>query len=651
MTEQRNPIPRIEANERMVPPEWALQEQWLMTTLNQAAVEFVGRYTQPDGTLIWQEQWPGMDGSDDPYEGFMNLALLYVLGGSKELHGLSRKIWESITWQWTEYGQIDREFDAYYDWMHHGEGYLYLYFLGLAGPATLKDRQRSVRFARMYTGDDEAAPNYDKSLRLIRSPLTGSKGPRFCVSEEDWSTHRGILDHYPPPYEDMPGADYASGTCAWSDDIAYSQLIRFMNERMNRGDVPLNLNATGLVTHAYLHTGDDYYRDWVAGYLEAWEERTHRNGGMIPDNIGLSGEIGEYNGGKWWGGYYGWRWPHGFMTIIEPLSNACMNAVLLTGDMSRLSLARSQLDVNWSHRKEENGQTLVPNKHGDNGWHDWRKPLTKYAIYLWTISMADEDIERIERIPADHDWNEVIVPVVSGRDDRTGRETKHYIGNTEPWFRYIRGTNPDYPQQILAANMELVGRQLARMRSEQGDPRKWERGYHDGDFSSIHIWQEMCPLYFEALVQLTLGGPMHISHGGLQHGRVRYFDALEKRPGLPQGVSALVEMLTPDSVTLQLCNTSLFDLREVIIQAGTFGEHNFKIVQRLDAAGHAVGEEILLAGKWLAVSLQPGAGIRLRLGMNRYANAPTYEMPWPNQYATAPLLTGRTRSGGEPACT
>ena len=37
-------------------------------------------------------------------------------------------------------------------------------------------------------------------------------------------------------------------------------------------------------------------------------------------------------GGKWWGGYYGWRWPHGFMSIIQPLTIAAMNAVLLTGD-------------------------------------------------------------------------------------------------------------------------------------------------------------------------------------------------------------------------------------------------------------------------------------------------------------------------------
>ncbi|PYI55576.1 hypothetical protein [Paenibacillus flagellatus] len=651
MTEQESGIPRIEATERMVPPDWALREQWLFATLNRAAAEFVERYTHPDGTLIWQKEWPGMDGSDDPYEGFMNLALLYVLGGSRELHDASRRIWDAITWQWTEYGQIDREFDAYYDWMHHGEGYLYFYFLGLAGPTTLKDRQRAVRFARMYTGDDPDAPNYDKTLRLIRSPLNGSRGPRFQVSEEDWSTHRGILDHYPAPYEDIPGVDYASGKCPWSDDDVYRRLIAVMNERMNRGDVPLNLNASGLLAHAYMLTGDESFRDWVADYLAAWEERTRRNGGIIPDNIGLSGEIGEYNDGKWWGGYYGWRWPHGFMTIIEPLTNACMNAVLLTGDRSRLALARSQLDANWALRREENGRTLVPNKHEDNGWADWRKPLPKYPIYLWTMSMADEDLERIERIPKDHDWNEVIVPVVSGRDGRTGRETKHYIGNTEPWYQYIRGRNPGYPETVLAANMELVGRQLERMRSEQGDPRKWKSGFHDGDFSSIHIWQEMCPLYFESLVQLTLGGPMHISHGGLQHARVRYFDAQERRPGLPPGVSALVEALAADSVTLQLYNTSLFDERETVIQAGTFGEHRFTAAQRIGSDHRAEGPSVHIQGKWLAVRLKPGAGIRLKLGMERYVNAPSYDMPWRNEYADDPLLNGRSGQGGEASCT
>jgi hypothetical protein len=179
MPRKLNGTANLIIEETCVPPEWALLQQKLFTAINEAALEFVERYVQPDGTLIWRNVWPGMDGSDDPYEGFMNLALLYVLGGKKELYGHARKVWEGITWQWTEYGQIHREFDAYYDWMHHGEGYLFFYFLGLADPDSLKDRQRARRFAGFYTGEDYEALNYDKEKHIIRSPINGSRGPRF----------------------------------------------------------------------------------------------------------------------------------------------------------------------------------------------------------------------------------------------------------------------------------------------------------------------------------------------------------------------------------------------------------------------------------------------------------------------------------------
>jgi hypothetical protein len=631
---------RISLKNQMIPPQWALTERLLFDQLNKAAFEFAARYTRADGTLIWRRDWPGMDGSDDPYEGFMNLALLYMLGGSGELHGLSRKIWEGITWQWTEYGQINREFDAYYDWMHHGEAYLYVYFLGLAGPATLKDRHRALRFAGMYMGEDQEAQNYDTELKLIRSPITGSRGPQFVLTAEDWSTHRGILDNYLAPYEDIPEVVFASGKCAWSNDEVYANIIRLMNERMTRGDVPLNLNATGLVTHAFLYSGEEKYRSWVLDYLKAWEERTRQNGGIIPDNIGLTGEIGEYNDGKWWGGYYGWRWPHGFMTIIEPLTNACMNAVLLTGDMTRLDFARKQLDENWALRKEHEGQWLVPYKHFDAGWTDYRKPAPKYPIYLWTVSMADEDLERIDRIAKDHDWNEVIIPTISGGDKKTGRDTKHYIGNTQPWFQYIRGFNPDYPQRILDANYRLIEQQLKRMRSEAGNPLNWTDQYNEDDFSSIHAWQEMCPVYMESLVQLTLGGPMHISHGGLQHARLRYYDAEEKRPGLPQSIAVLIKDLQNHSITLELVNIDLFAQRTLIIQAGTFGEHRFNEVHVLNEVGDAA-ETTVVNHKWLEVELPAGTGATLQLTMDRYVNLPSYDMPWVDQEKNV-YLQGRS---------
>ena len=252
------PIPSMHITTAAPPPEWALLQRNIITILNEVAIEFVHRYTRPDGTLIWREEWPGMDGSDDPYEGFMQFPLFYILGGSQEIHDISRKLWDSITWQWTQYGQIDREYDAYYDWMHHGESNLYIYYYGLADPTVLKDRQRALSFAEMYMGDDPESLNYDKEKKLIRSPINGSRGPRFEQTAEDWCTHREVLDNYPPPFEDIPGVP--GPKCQWTDDRIYEEVLQRINARMSRGDVPLNLTATSLITHAYLYTGEHRYR-------------------------------------------------------------------------------------------------------------------------------------------------------------------------------------------------------------------------------------------------------------------------------------------------------------------------------------------------------------------------------------------------------
>jgi len=641
-------MPSATAGERGVPPQWALLQRRLFDTLHQSATEFVHRYVRPDGTLIWRSDWPGMDGSDDPYEGFMYLALLYALGGDEQLRDNALRIWEGITWQWTEYGQIYRDFDAYYDWMHHGEGYLFFYFLGLAAPFDTKQANRAMRFARMYTGDDPEAPNYDPEKKLIRSPISGSRGPRHDMTGEDWCTHRGILDNYLAPFEDIPGVDFESGTCAWSDDRVYADIIRRMNERMAKGDVPLNLNATGLVSHAYFYSGDDRFKDWVIDYVQAWADRATENGGIVPDNVGLSGEIGEYNDGKWWGGYYGWRWPHGFLTIIEPIVNASANAVLLSGEMDHLRLAREQLDRNWALGREADGRWVTPTKHFDSGWTDYRVPNPLYPIHLWTVSMAEEDAARADRIDkTDYDLD-IDIPEYSGTDPRTGKNTKHYNGNTVQWFRYMRGENPDYPVRILEANFELVARQLRKMRSEEGDPTTWiADGFSLGALSSIHKWQEMSPVYFEGLLQLTLGAPMHTSHGGLQHGRVRYFDALAERPGLPEDVAALVESLAADSVVLKLANIGLQAEREVIVQAGAFGEHRFETATVTDG-GDGKRETIVANGKWFRVKLPPGSAIRLEMTMSRYVNRPTYETPWGDPKDTVTFIRGRSAEGREP---
>lgn len=604
----------IGGSQPCAPPPWALLQRRLLADLEQAAVEFCHRYTHPDGTLRWRSAWSGMDGSDDPYEAFWALPLLYALGGGKQLLDLARRQWDAITWQWTEYGQLHREFDGYYDWMHHGEAMTFLYLLGLADPSSPKDRQRAVRFAEFYTGDDGSAPNYDPNRNLIRSPLNGSRGPRFEVSGEDWSTHRDNLDQYPAPFEDLPDID-EHGRARWSDDDTFAAVLRLMNERMTRGDVPLNLIATTLATHAYLQTGQERFRRWVLDYTAGWAVRARDNGGIVPDNVGLDGHIGQYNDGKWWGGYYGWRWPVGGRHILEAATIAGMNAVLLDGEPKHLELARSQFDILWALGRPDGDRRAVPRRRVDAGWTDYAPAEPSLPIHCWTSTFAEPDLRRVLRIQAGQDWR-----VPTARRGKANAES-----NSPAWFTYLQGDNPEYPLRILETNYRQMIERITAVRTDESDLTQVD----------VHHWQDMSPLAVEGLVQTMWGAPLNVYYGGLQHATVRYFDSDEQRPGLPPDVAALVSTVSWDRVELTLVNCSVAHGRTVVVQAGAYGEHEF-VRDRNDGAD--------IADKWLAVDLRPASELRLDLEIRRYTNQPTYETPWVSRADLPPLLSGRTNS-------
>ncbi len=586
------------------PPAWALWERMLVDKMNEAAPVYQERYTRKDGTFVWRESWPGFDGSDDGYESYHNWPLFYALGGSADLHERSRWLWEAVTRQFTDYGQVYREYDANYDWMHHGESSIYFYYFGLADPNRQRDRARTLRFAAFYMGDDPDAPNWDAEKRMMRSPITGSRGPRLENSWDDWATHRAVLAHYPAPFEDIPGVQ---GPIAdWNDDRTYGEILKLLNERQMKCDVPLNLTSTSLITHAYAYTGDDRYRRWVLDYLQAWAERIAANGGICPDNVGPNGTIGETMGGKWWGGYYGWRWPHGFMSIIQPLTIAAMNAVLLTGDMSYLDIPRGQIERMVELGRLEDNRLLVPNRHMDKGWSDWRVLRPEYPIQIWTVSQATADRERLERFPERLSmWN----TVHPGR----GKGDDIHIA---PWYQYIAGQNPDYPIKLLEAQWTEVLRRMNKMAQDNGNPEEWD----------VHHWQDINPVHTEALVQLTCGGPQIIYHGGLLHVRLRYFDLDQRRPGLPADVAALVDALDATSVRVTLVNTNPLQARRLLAQAGAFGEHTFTTVVDLLAPADEQ-KTVAVQDKHLQIELAPGGTVCLQLGMTRYSNQPSYAQP------------------------
>ncbi len=594
----------LTADRRVAPPRWALLQRFLIEQMNRAAVSFVRRYTRDDGTLVWRDHWPGMDGSDDGYESFASFPIFYALGGGEHLNELARRQWDAVTWQFTQYGQVHNEFDAYYDWMHHGESSIYIYFFGLADPTAHKDRARALRFAGMYMGEDSDAKNWDPKRKMIRSPINGSRGPCFEMTAEDWSTHRPILANYLCPYEDVPGfpKNDPFGVLDWTDDKVFAEILQRMNQRMVPGDVPLNLNATSLITNAYLYTGQDKYRTWVLEYLKAWERHKQNNGGILPDNVGPNGKIGQRMDGKWWGGYYGWRWPHGAKVLLESCAIAGANALLLTGDASHLDLYRSQSDMLWELGREEEGVFKVPNRHGDGGWFDFGPPDRELPVHLYYLTHSDEDAKRLARC---------------GGSDEPAQVQSFGKGaqfSPEAWHAYMQGRNPDYPEHVLEATHEQMCHRLQRMRDDDGDPNEWD----------VHHWQEINPVQERALLQLTTGTPGGVYHGGLLHTAVRHFDPQARRPGLPEGVAALVDHVSADGAVLHLVNTNPLEPRRVLVQAGAFGEHDFTKVSSLSGPR----DEVQVDAKTFEVRLGPAAHAHVQVGLRRYANQPSYAFPW-----------------------
>ena len=181
------------------------------------------------------------------------------------------------------------------------------------------------------------------------------------------------------------------------------------------------------------------------------------------------------------------------------------------------------------------------------------------------------------------------------------------------WIAFLEGADPGYPERALQRDFESL---RANMQAIQEDPTTPETRLAD--------WLlDLNPARTGSLVNLMLGGHLAGRIWTL-HSRVRYFDPERRRSGLPRDVAALVEKLTGDTVTLTLVNTSPFHSRDLIVQAGAYGEHRFQSVT-------LNGKTVPIEGPSVRLRLQPGCGSRLVFSMQRYANQPTLAPPWDSQ--------------------
>ena len=226
---------------------------------------------------------------------------------------------------------------------------------------------------------------------------------------------------------------------------------------------------------------------------------------------------------------------------------------------------------------------MVPNNYGEEGWYQLRKyTFTDELAKIWFWTMDPSDLQRL--------------PV-------------------EGWIAFLAGKDPSYPEVVLRRELEFIREKVERMRSDPTSPES-----RLADWALRHN-----PVSTRAMVELTCGGH-RIDRGvdrlfGLLHVRVRYFDPERQRAGLPPDVAALVTEMDSDSVGLEIVNVNQVEARTVMVQGGAYGEHQLTHVT-------VGGRSKKVESRFFTLRLGPGAGAKLVIQDDRYANQPTMSMPW-----------------------
>jgi hypothetical protein len=320
--------------------------------------------------------------------------------------------------------------------------------------------------------------------------------------------------------------------------------------------------------------------------MDAWLERMRRNAGIIPSFVDLDGSIGG-PGGRWWGNAYGW----GF-SPVNPVTGrredrnripralvGFSNALLVSGDQKYVDAWRRMIDAVNANARTVDGGTQYPSMFGADGWYGWqRTPWNVGALEVWYWSMRPEDRAR------------------AGADG---------------WLEFLDGKNPAYPVEALQRDLDSIPRKVAAIRADRTPPEK----------RLADNMLDLNPAAAGSLVRLMLGALVPGREGGLLNARVRYFDPVRRRAGVPEDVAALVSGLTGRQTVVTLVNLSATSPRTVVVQAGAYGEHQFESVE---VGGRTTG----LNARHFTARLAPGAGATLTLATRRYVNQPSVAFPF-----------------------
>jgi hypothetical protein len=589
--------PALSITTPMDAPEWALLERQVLHEHTAACGLFFDRYFDEKGFLRCVTRWGADDGPDDAIENVNDWPQVHALGGADRIREMYQKAYEGHVRQYTEAKTVDvpfaregmyyKEFPVMMDWQHNAEGLTVFNMMGLSDPHDPRYRERVKRFIGFYMNEDPGTPNFDPKFRIIRSAVNGSRGPLMRKMT--------ALDWVGDPFD----TSRFSQSSLMHGEQTYKQMLEHYAEYTETlGDNPLNLNTTSLATIAYMFNHEEKYRKWLLDYVDAWTDRTRRNNNIIPSNIGLDGTIGGEAGGKWYGGVYGWGFsPKVPMTGERADRNRVprcfvpfMNAYLASGgDDQYLEVWRKQADRINEQRKLVKGVESTPRMYGDQGWYSYEPgDYNLNFLEIYYLSMKPSDRARAEETP---------------------------------WYSFLEGRNPAYPAKALHAALSHIRKSVESIRNDTTTP----------ETRLADTVMDFNPASVMALIQLMEGG-LYIQHstwaktspgqgGALLHCRLRYFDPVRKRAGIPEDVAALVESMTDDSVTVTLVNLNQSEPRLVTAQAGAYGEHQVTSVSNGETTKS-------MKSRAFNVRLAPGCGAKLTVRMKRFSNQPTLDFPW-----------------------
>ena len=609
----------IEITTPMSPPEWALLERELLEASSDAIEEFSEIYFDERGYLLHTPRWGILDGPDDLFDIFANWTLLYSLGGSESVLKLFKKNHDGGIRQYTEFKTVDtpickdgsyyKEFVVMSDWHHTGEGMRGFHLQGLADPTDATYQSRVRRFAGFYMDEDPDAKNYDPVNKVIRSIWNGSKGPLLRWADPvDW-----VGDPVEGKFHLLHGTD---GSTEMVDLMeSYEEMLAHCNEYLHSaGDHPLNLLATNLALNAYALAHEEKYMKWQVEYVDAWTERIDKNGGNIPSNIGLDGSIGGETDGKWYGGTYGWDFspwsPEHKVVAHRNMFTKGMwpgfgNALLMTGDRKYVDVLRRQIDNIYAQKKVVDGKVLYPQNYGEKG------EKTEKPVFEWIDGRLITKEKKLTEPRWYHFTENAYIPQVTDiymfSMDRKDLERVPKTG----WIGFLEGLNPDYPEQALRREFAVI---RGKMKSMRIDPTTTDTRLVD------------VPMGFNPYSPtLTLNRLMQGAylHGMIytQHARLRYFDPLRRRAGIPEDVAALITEMSKEMTKVILVNVNQLEARDVIVQTGAYGEHQCVRVE-------TGGRTFQVNKRFFNIRLAPGAGAELIIYAHRYANRPTLAFPW-----------------------